>query len=143
MPFDGGAPAVVAVLGNQVDVASVQLGEAFEQIEAGELTPIVVFSKERNKFLPDTPTAVEEGFDVPVSQFRAIIAPKGTPEATIERLRDAFTAAFEDADYQAFNENGLLTPHEISGEEVVDEWTSSLDSYRALIEEHGIDLGQG
>ena len=38
IPFDGGSPTLTAVLGGQVDVGSIQLGEAIEQIEAGELT---------------------------------------------------------------------------------------------------------
>ena len=38
VPFDGGSPTLTAVLGGQVDVGSIQLGEAIEQIEAGELT---------------------------------------------------------------------------------------------------------
>jgi tripartite-type tricarboxylate transporter receptor subunit TctC len=141
VPFDGGSPALTAVLGNQVDLASVQLGEAFPQIEAGKVTPIVTFSKERNTFLPDTPTAIEEGYDVPVAQYRAVIAPKGTPQATLDKLKKAFDAAFADPDYQAFNEQALLTPHEISGDEVTEEWTASRDSYKALIDQYGIDLG--
>jgi tripartite-type tricarboxylate transporter receptor subunit TctC len=142
VPFDGGSPAMVAVLGDQVDVASVQLGEAFAQIEAGELTPIVTFSEERNQYLPDVPTAIEEGYEVPVSQYRAVIAPKGTPDAVLDKLVEAFTAAFKDPGYQEFNENGLFTPHEISGDEVVEEWTSLLETYRSLTEEYDIDLGQ-
>src|SRR5690606_4771283 len=55
VPFDSGAPAVTAVLGNQVNLATVQLGEAKPQIDAGELTPIVVFSQERNQYLEDVP----------------------------------------------------------------------------------------
>ena len=141
IPFDGGAPALTAVLGNQVDVASVQLGEAIAQIRAGAVVPLVVFSSQRNQYLPDTPTAAEAGYDVPVAQYRAIIAPDGTPPAVLDRLRTAFGAAFQDADYQAFNEQSLLTPHEISGEQVVSEWTGSLDKYRALTGQYGIQLG--
>ena len=142
VPFDGGSPALTAVLGQQVDVASIQLGEAYEQIQSGGLTPIVTFSQERNKFLPDVPTAIEAGYDVPVSQYRAVVAPGGTPQAVVEELRAAFTAAFEDPDYQAFNERNLLTPHEISGEEVVEEWTGFRDSYAELLEEYDISLSQ-
>jgi tripartite-type tricarboxylate transporter receptor subunit TctC len=47
IPFDGGSPTLTAVLGGQVDVGSIQLGEAIELIEAGELTPIVTFAAER------------------------------------------------------------------------------------------------
>ena len=142
VPFDGGSPTLTAVLGQQVDVGSVQLGEAFEQIQAGELTPIVTFSEERNSFLPDVPTAVEAGYDAPVSQYRAVIAPKGTPGPVLEQLRAAFTAAFEDAEYQEFNEQALLTPHEIPGDQVVQEWTENREKYRGLVEQFDIQLGE-
>jgi tripartite-type tricarboxylate transporter receptor subunit TctC len=142
VPFDGGSPAITAVLGNQVDVASVQLGEAYPQIKAGKLTPLVTFSQERNTYLPDTPTATEEGYDVPVAQYRAVAVPKGTPKETVDKLRKAFQAAFDDTDYQAFNKKGLLTPREISGDEVAKQWTESRDTYKALIDKYDIDLGQ-
>jgi tripartite-type tricarboxylate transporter receptor subunit TctC len=142
VPFDGGSPTLTAVLGNQVDVGSIQLGEAIANIKAGKLVPIVTFSKERNKFLPDVPTAVESGFNVPVSQYRAVIAPKGTPKAAIEKLQAAFKTAFKDAEYQKFNESKLLTPHEIDGNQVAEEWTSALESYRKVVNEFGIKLGE-
>ena len=78
------------MLGGQVDVGSIQLGEAIEQIEAGELTPIVTFAEERPSYLADTPTAVEAGYDVPVQQARAVVAPKGTPQEVLDRLNEAF-----------------------------------------------------
>ncbi len=143
VPFDGGAPTLTAVLGGQVDVGSIQLGEAIEQIEAGELTPIVTFAEERPSYLADVPTAVEAGYDVPVQQARAIVAPEGTPDEVVETLRDAFRAAFETEAYQQFNEDNQLTPWEVDGDEVVTTWTENLDQYRAVIEEYGIELGEG
>jgi tripartite-type tricarboxylate transporter receptor subunit TctC len=141
VPFDGGSPAMTAVLGNQVDVASVQLGEAIGQIQAGKVVPLVTFSAQRNKYLPDTPTAVEKGYDVRVSQFRAVIAPKGTPREAVDRLRTAFQKAFATDQYRKFNEENLLTPHEIDGTQVVREWTGALEGYRAMIQRYGINLG--
>ena len=141
VPFDGGSPTLTAVLGGQVDVGSIQLGEAIEQIEAGELTPIVTFAEERPSYLADVPTAVEAGYDVPVQQSRAVFAPKGLPEDVMTALRDGFTAAFEVEAYQQFNEDNQLTPWEVDGDEVRDTWTSNLDDYRAVVEEFGIDLG--
>ncbi|MFD2091008.1 tripartite tricarboxylate transporter substrate binding protein [Blastococcus deserti] len=142
VPFDGGSPTLTAVLGGQVDVGSIQLGEAIEQIEAGELTPIVTFAEERVSYLPDTPTAVEEGYDVPVQQARAIFAPKGTPDDVLDTLRESFQTAFESEAYQQFNEENQLTPHEVDGEELREEWTSNLDKYRAVVEEYDIQLGE-
>ncbi len=141
VPFDGGSPTLTAVLGGQVDVGSIQLGEAIEQIEAGELTPIVTFAKERPSYLADVPTAIEAGYDVPVQQARAIVAPEGTPDEVIEKLRDAFSAAFETEEYQQFNEDNQLTPYEVDGDTVREEWTSNLDEYRAVTQKYGIKLG--
>lgn len=142
VPFDSGAPAVTAVLGNQVQLATVQLGEAKAQIDAGKLVPVVVFSTERNKFLPDVPTATEEGYDIPVSQYRAMVAPKGTPEDVKAKLKTAFESTFKTEAYQAFNEKNLLTPKEISGEEVTAQWTDLAAKYKELTEKYGISLKQ-
>jgi putative tricarboxylic transport membrane protein len=141
VPFDGGAPTLTAVLGGQVDVGAIQLGEAIEQIEAGELTPIVTFAEERPSYLPDTPTAIEAGYDVPVQQARAVVAPQGTPEEVVDQLQEAFQATFGTEAYQQFNEDNQLTPYEVDGGQVTEEWTSDLEEYRTVIEEYGIDLG--
>ncbi|MGY1593504.1 tripartite tricarboxylate transporter substrate binding protein [Geodermatophilus sp. SYSU D00708] len=143
VPFDGGSPTLTAVLGGQVDVGSVQLGEAAAQIEAGELVPIVTFAEERPQYLPDTPTAVEAGYDVPVQQSRAIAAPQGTPDEVVTQLEEAFQAAFASEEYQNFNEERLLTPNEVGGEELQQQWTENLENYRSLVEEYAIDLGGG
>ncbi|MFI6426460.1 tripartite tricarboxylate transporter substrate binding protein [Promicromonospora sp. NPDC050880] len=143
VPFDSGSPALTAVVGDQVQVATVQLGEAKPQIDAGNVVPLLAFSAERNQFLPDVPTAVEEGYDVPVSQFRAVAAPKGLPEDVKARLVEAIDAAVASDTYTSFNENNLLTPHEISGEEVTTEWTDLAGKYKALTEEYDISLAEG
>jgi tripartite-type tricarboxylate transporter receptor subunit TctC len=141
VPFDGGAPTLTAVLGGQVDVGSIQLGEAIEQIEAGKLTPIVTFAEERPSYLADTPTAIKAGYDVPVQQSRAVVAPEGTPEDVVNQLQEAFQATFGTEAYQQFNEDNQLTPWEVDGQQVTEEWTSNLENYRAVIDEYGIDLG--
>src|SRR3954451_9868855 len=68
VPFNGGQPALTAVLGGQVDVASVQLGEAKAQIEAKKVTPVLTFASKRPTYMPDTPTAAEAGYDALVQQ---------------------------------------------------------------------------
>jgi len=141
VPFDGGSPTLTAVLGGQVDVGSIQLGEAIEQIQAGELTPIVTFAEKRPSYLADTPTAVEAGYDVPVQQSRAIVAPKGTPDSVISTLQDAFTKTFETDAYKKFNKDNQLTPNEVDGTEIQKTWNANLDKYRKVIDQYGLDLG--
>lgn len=141
VPFDGGSPTLTAVLGGQVDVGAIQLGEAVEQIEAGELTPIVTFAEQRPSYLPDTPTAVEEGYDVPVQQSRAVFAPKGTPKEVLDRLAGSFKKAFGTDAYKKFNQDNQLTPNEVSGDELRGQWTGNLDNYKSVVEEYKINLG--
>ncbi|GAA4196431.1 tripartite tricarboxylate transporter substrate binding protein [Microbacterium oryzae] len=143
VPFDSGSPALTAVMGNQVQVATIQLGEAKPQIDAGTVVPLLTFSDERNEYLSDVPTATEEGYDIPVAQYRAVAGPKDLPENVQEALVSGIDAALESDAYQQLNETNLLTPHEISGDEVVSEWTELADTYRTLVEENDISLTEG
>jgi tripartite-type tricarboxylate transporter receptor subunit TctC len=141
VPFNGGSPALTAVLGGQVDVASVQLGEAQAQIQAKKLVPIVTFAAKLPTYLPDTPTAIEAGHNVPVQQSRAIVAPKGTPREVLDRLRASFQAAFGSQAYRDFNAKRLLTPNEVDGAALRKQWTDALQTYRQLVEQNKINLG--
>jgi tripartite-type tricarboxylate transporter receptor subunit TctC len=141
VPFDGGAPALTAVLGGQVDTACLQVGEAVENIESGKLVPLTVFSPERIAYLPDVPTAQEQGLDVEVAQYRFLTVPKGTPDDVKDRLVEGLQATFESEDYQSFNEQNSLTPMEIPGDEVVTQLEEDKQRYADLVEEYGIDLG--
>ena len=140
VPFNGGSPALTAVLGGQVDVASVQLGEAQAQIKAGKVTPIVTFAEKRPTYLPDTPTAKEAGYDALVQQSRAVVAPKGTPKEALDRLRAAFQKSFADAKYKDFTTQRVLTPNEVDGATLLQQWNGSLTTYRGLVEKNKIDL---
>ena len=141
VPFDSGKPALTAVLGNQVELATIQLGEAMAQIEAGKVSPLLVFSEERNSFLPDVPSAKEAGYDVPVAQYRAVAAPKGTPQEVKDKLLASFQDTFKTDAYKEFNKKNLLTPKELSGEEVVTEWKGYAEKYKELVEKYDISLG--
>ena len=88
------------------------------------------------------PTATESGYDVPVAQYRAVAAPNGTPQEVKDRLVEAFDAAVATDAYQQFNEQNMLTPHEISGEEVEQEWTELAERYEQLVEEYDISLAE-
>ena len=140
IPFDGGAPALTALLGNQVDVASLQVGEAIENIEAGKLVPLAVFGPERIEYLPDVPTARELGLEVEVAQYRFLTAPKGTPEEVKERLVEGLEATFQTEEYQQFNEQNSLIPMEIPGDDVLAQLNEDREKFAELIEDYGISL---
>jgi tripartite-type tricarboxylate transporter receptor subunit TctC len=142
VPFDGGSPALTALLGGQVDTACLQVGEAIENIEAGKIVPLSVFGPERVDFLPDVPTATEQGLDVEVSQYRFMTVPKDTPQDVQDTIAEGMQAHFETEEYQKFNENNSLTPMEIPGDEVVAQLEEDQQRYADLVDEYGIDLSE-
>ncbi|MCV7282228.1 tripartite tricarboxylate transporter substrate binding protein [Mycolicibacterium flavescens] len=140
VPFDGGAPALAAVLGNQVDVASLQVGEAIENIQAQKLVPLAVFGPERIEYLPDVPTAKEQGLDVEVTQYRFMTVPKGTPQEVKDRLVEGMQATFATEEYKQFNKQNSLTPMEIPGDEVLEHLREDKQRYADLVGQYGISL---
>jgi tripartite-type tricarboxylate transporter receptor subunit TctC len=142
VPFDGGAPTLTAILGNQVDTACMQVGEAIENVESGKLVPLTVFSPERVDFLPDVPTAVEQGLDVEVAQYRFLTVPKGTPDDVKDALIGGLEDTFATEDYKSFNEQNSLTPMEIPGDEVLAQLEEDKQRYADLVSEYGISLGE-
>src|SRR3954467_14927575 len=140
VPFDGGAPALAAVLGNQIDVASLQVGEAIENIQSGKLIPLSVFGPERIEYLPETPTAKEQGLDVEVAQYRFMTTPKGTPQEVKDKLVEGLKATFETEEYKSFNKQNSLTPMEESGDEVRTQLQADQKRYADLVKQYGINL---
>ena len=119
-----------------------QIGEAIENIESGKLVPLTVFGAERVEYLPDVPTAKEQGLDVEVAQYRFLTVPKGTPDDVQQTLAEGLQATFETEEYQKFNEQNSLTPMEIPGDEVVAQLEEDQQRYADLVEEYDINLAE-
>jgi tripartite-type tricarboxylate transporter receptor subunit TctC len=140
VPFDGGAPALTALLGNQIDVASLQVGEAIENIKSGKLLPLSVFGPERIGYLPDVPTAKEQGLDVEVAQYRFMTVPKGTPQEVKDKLVEGMQATFKTDAYKDFNAQNSLTPMEEPGDQVLTQLQADSKRYADLVKQYGINL---
>jgi tripartite-type tricarboxylate transporter receptor subunit TctC len=140
VPFDGGSPALTALLGNQIDVASLQVGEAIENIKSGKLLPLSVFGSERIGYLPEVPTAKEQGLDVEVAQYRFMTVPKGTPQEVKDKLVEGMQATFKTDAYKDFNTQNSLTPMEEPGDQVLAQLQADQKRYADLVKQYGINL---
>ena len=86
VPFTGAGPALTAVLGGQIELASVALPAAVEMVRQGALRGLVVTSAQRSPSLPEVPTAAEAGFpEVDDTTWVALFFPAGTPAAVPEK----------------------------------------------------------
>ncbi len=87
IPYKGGGQAIVDVVAGQVKVAMLGMAPALPHIRSGKLRAIAVTGRERAQALPDVPTVAESGFPgFEVAQWQGLVAPAGTPPATIARL---------------------------------------------------------
>jgi tripartite-type tricarboxylate transporter receptor subunit TctC len=97
VPFSGGAPAVNALVGGQVDYMCEPISEIVQQGQAGTIKVYGTGMPERNPALPQVPTTKEAGLpDFQVSAWYALFAPKGTQKAVLDALSDALDKALDD-----------------------------------------------
>jgi tripartite-type tricarboxylate transporter receptor subunit TctC len=87
VPFRGSAPAVAALLGNDVNLAFDTLTILAPQIRAGKVQGLAIASRERSPLLPNVPTVIESGYaDFEVPSWFGLAAPAGTPKEIVQRL---------------------------------------------------------
>ena len=101
VPYTGGGPAVVALLGGTVDAISTGPSTVIQHVKAGKLRVLASWGDKRLAALPDVPTLTEAGFGVVFFQWAALFAPAGTPEPALGKLRDAARAAAADSRFVA------------------------------------------
>jgi tripartite-type tricarboxylate transporter receptor subunit TctC len=90
VPYQGVAPANIALIGGQVDLLFDQLTTALPNIKAGKTRALAVASAKRTSFLPDVPTAAEAGLpNYEITNITGILLPAGAAPAIVERLNAA------------------------------------------------------
>ena len=102
VPFKGSADVRAAILGRQIVVAAINIGEALQYQKGGTpLRNLVQMSPARTNLAPDLPTAREQGYDIEMSSLRGLVAPKGIPVELRERLVKAVAQSVADPEFQA------------------------------------------
>lgn len=98
IPFAGGGPAILAVLGGHIAATASSPTAVVNQIKAGTLRALVITGNKRLSSLPDVPTAMELGFkDAEFYIWIGLFAPAKTPENVLQTLRtDLQKAATQD-----------------------------------------------
>jgi len=96
VPYTGAGPAIVGLLGGQVDALSTGPATVVQQVKAGKVRVLAHWGDVRLVSLPDVPSMKESGTNVEYAQWSGLFAPAGTPDAVLQRLRDAARAAAND-----------------------------------------------
>ena len=101
VPYQGGNPAVLSLLGGHVDAVTVSPGEVAQHVAAGKLRMLAVMSDQRMPgVFAQTPTFKERGIDLTVGAWRGLVAPKGTPDAVVKTLKEMARKAGNEASFR-------------------------------------------
>ncbi len=97
IPFTGAGPAVVALLGGQIDAVSSGPATVLQQVKAGKLRVLAHWGTAPLGALPEVGSLKDAGFNAEYAQWSGLFIPQGTPEPVAQRLRAAAKFAAQDA----------------------------------------------
>ena len=101
IPMKGAADVKTGVVGRQIDIADMNIGEAMQAVAGGApMRQLGVMAAKRSSVAPNVPTFAEQGFNVEMSSLRGIAAPKGLPPAVKQQLVQAIQRAANDPEFQ-------------------------------------------
>ena len=97
VPFKGGAPALAALMGEQVQLIVFAAGAGVPLVRGGKIKPLAVSGKQRSSAMPNVPTMAEAGYpQLDSGAWMGLLAPAGTPAAVIGRLNAEVAKVLKD-----------------------------------------------
>ncbi|MEK7875370.1 MAG: tripartite tricarboxylate transporter substrate binding protein [Pseudomonadota bacterium] len=94
VPFKGAGPAIIDLIGGQLELVFVNIPPVISHVRAGKLKAIGVTTKQRASVLPDVPTISESGLTgYEVTTWFGILGPAGLPKEIVARLNGAIVSA--------------------------------------------------
>jgi tripartite-type tricarboxylate transporter receptor subunit TctC len=101
VPYKGCGPALVDLLGGQVDFGVVTVSGALGHLKTGKLRALAITSAQRAPFLPDLPTVAEGGAaDFQMSQWQGLAVPGTTPEPLKQRIYEVVAEIIQNPEMQ-------------------------------------------
>lgn len=101
VPFEGGGPAVTALVGGHINSYMGAAPEGLSNVDAGQLRILGVFGTKRLDKYPDVPTAKEQGFDFQFGMWRGVAVQKGTPKEIVDKLHEIIAKCIQDPEFQS------------------------------------------
>jgi len=96
IPFTGAGPAVVALLGGQIDAVSTGPATVLQHVKAGKIRVLGHWGTTSLAALPEVPALKDAGYNVEYAQWSGLFIPASTPEPIAQRLRSAARMAAQD-----------------------------------------------
>lgn len=141
IPYPGGGPATLDVLGGHVDSMLITLAAATENVRSGKLIALAVTTPYRSKALPDVPTLQEAGLDgYAVESWQGFSAPAGTPRPLIDRINRDVVAILREPQTAELLENLGFSIAASTPQELDQTVAQDIATYRQVLAKADIQL---
>jgi tripartite-type tricarboxylate transporter receptor subunit TctC len=132
VPYDGGGPALTALLGGHIDAMIGLTAHSLPHIKAGKIRVLAVLDDRRDPDLPDVPTCKEQGVNVTYLLWRGVLAPNGTPRPIIDKLAAAFKKMTEDKSVIAMIKQFGDEIHYLGPDEFSKVWREEYETHKEI-----------
>ncbi|THU05037.1 tripartite tricarboxylate transporter substrate binding protein [Lampropedia puyangensis] len=142
VPYRGTGPALADLLGSQVDMTFTDILTALPYIQSDKVKALGVATKNKSQAAPTIPTIAEQGLPAyDVSVFFGVVAPKGVPQARLDKLNAAFSQVlFSPKVQQSLSAQGLEIAQNHSPQYLASFIASELEKWRVVVEQAGAKL---
>jgi tripartite-type tricarboxylate transporter receptor subunit TctC len=137
VPYQGGGPALTALLGGQVDALASGPAPAAAQMKGGKVRALASWSTERLKMLPDVPTFKELGYDAEFYIWSGVFVPAATPAPVVSRLRQAVGEAAKSAEFTQAMDKAATPVSYLDAPEFQKYWQSDAKRLAAALQKIG------
>jgi tripartite-type tricarboxylate transporter receptor subunit TctC len=137
VPFKGGAPAVLAMIGGEIHAILTPIAEVFPYLKSGRLRPIAVSSDTRTTQFPEIPAIAETVKGYEFTSWFGTFVPAGTPRPIVDRLNAELKKAVEDPDVASKLSAQTLDPMHMTPEEFANLLKSDYDRLEQVVKLSG------
>jgi tripartite-type tricarboxylate transporter receptor subunit TctC len=141
VPYRGGAPSIVGLMGNEVQAVFDVISTSRELSETGKLRALAVTSPARAPLMPNVPTVMESGVpDFQVVFWMGAFVPTGTPQPVVDKLYGAIKESLADAGVAAKLRGLGLQLNAVPPDQSVKQVAADLVKWRKAIEDAKIKV---
>jgi tripartite-type tricarboxylate transporter receptor subunit TctC len=140
VPYKANPPAIIDLVGGQIDMMIVDLTTSLPQVKAGKLKALGVSSPKRSPLVPDVPTISEAGLPgYEMSYWNAVYAPAGTPAPVVQRINELMQGAMASETVRRFVEQNGMEPFTSTPAELASFQVAEYKRWGAVIKAAGIE----
>lgn len=141
VPFKGGGPALQGLISGVVPLGIMASSSVAPNVKSGTLRVLGITSAKRSTLNPEWPTLQEQGVaDVNASNWTALFAPKGTPQAIVDKLNADVVRALDSSDVKERFASGGAQVIPSTPDELATRLKSELAIFRLVITKSGMHL---